>query len=171
MREKSPFVRNAAVDLARDAANGARSYDLYGGGSSAGRNLASGLASGIRNGASSVVNAAANLASRALSAAKSALGIHSPSAVFRDEVGKMAALGMEEGFNQEIKVSAGRMVDVIGKNMELPDLSVFNNSPIIYNNTQVFLGDKEITDVLTTGVIRNITYSQKNSMAAKGRRK
>ena len=171
MREKSPSVRNAAVDLARDAANGARSYDLYGGGSSAGRNLASGLASGIRKGVSSVVNAAANLASRALSAAKSALGIHSPSAVFRDEVGKMAALGMEEGFNQEIKVSAGRMVDVIEKNMELPDLSAFNNSPVIYNNTQVFLGDKEITDVLTTGVIRNITYSQRNSMAAKGRRK
>ena len=65
--------------------------------SSLGSNIISGITNGIKNGASAIKNAAKSAASAALSAAKSLLGIHSPSRVFRDEVGKNISLGMAEG--------------------------------------------------------------------------
>ena len=71
-----------------------------GGFHSAGINLSQGLASGIYAGSSAAISAAANVASRALAAAKARLAIHSPSRVFRDEVGKQMSLGMAEGIKK-----------------------------------------------------------------------
>ncbi|WP_055078776.1 phage tail tape measure protein [Lagierella massiliensis] len=51
---------------------------------SAGRNLSYGLASGISYGRSAVIRAAISVATSAIRAARSALGIHSPSTVFRE---------------------------------------------------------------------------------------
>ena len=65
---------------------------------SIGTAITSGIASGIRSGQSAVIQAAVQAARSALSAAKAALAIHSPSAIFRDEVGLMAMKGMGEGF-------------------------------------------------------------------------
>ena len=65
--------------------------------SSVGYAIASGIASGIRSGSSLITAAAQAAARNALSAAKQALGIHSPSRVFREQVGKMIPLGMAEG--------------------------------------------------------------------------
>ena len=65
---------------------------------SIGTAISSGIASGISAGQSGVISAAVRVAQAAISAAKSALAIHSPSAVFRDEVGLMAMKGMGEGF-------------------------------------------------------------------------
>ena len=70
--------------------------------SSIGRNIVNGIASGIRNFAGSIVRAAKSAAKKALNAAKSFLGIHSPSRVFRDQVGKYMALGMGEGFEDNV---------------------------------------------------------------------
>lgn len=70
--------------------------------SSIGKNIVNGIASGIRNFAGSIVRAAKSAAKKALNAAKSFLGIHSPSRVFRDEVGKYMALGMGEGFEDNV---------------------------------------------------------------------
>lgn len=69
---------------------------------SIGRNIVNGIASGIRNFAGSIVSAAKSAAKKALNAAKSFLGIHSPSRVFRDQVGKYMALGMGEGFEDNV---------------------------------------------------------------------
>lgn len=168
MKDKSGDVKNAATSLAADASNSAQSYNLYGGGSSAGANLAYGMASGISRGASSAINAAANLASRALSAAKRALGIHSPSRVFRDEVGKMAALGLEEGFNQQVDLSVDSMVENIAKNMKLPDVSRYQQETVL-----VVEGDPIMIDGREIGrtAERYITITQSGRIAAKGRRK
>lgn len=70
--------------------------------SSIGRNIVNGIASGIRNFAGSIVRSAKSAAKKALNAAKSFLGIHSPSRVFRDQVGKYMALGMGEGFEDNV---------------------------------------------------------------------
>ena len=51
---------------------------------SAGMDLMRGLVQGIMNGMSWVVNAARNVAKSAVNAAKSVLGIHSPSRVFKN---------------------------------------------------------------------------------------
>ena len=68
---------------------------------SLGSNILSGIANGIVNGAGAIVSAAQDAASRALNAAKNFLGIHSPSRVFRDEVGKMIPQGMAVGVETE----------------------------------------------------------------------
>lgn len=68
---------------------------------SLGANIVSGISNGILNGAGAIVSAAQDAASRALNAAKNFLGIHSPSRVFRDEVGKMIPQGMAVGVETE----------------------------------------------------------------------
>ena len=73
---------------------------------SVGMNIISGIASGISSAVGSLISAATSAASSALDAIKSKLGIHSPSRVFRDQVGKMMALGMGIGFEKNIPVGS-----------------------------------------------------------------
>lgn len=64
---------------------------------SAGRNFVMGFVKGIRGAIGSAVDAAAHMAKSALNAAKSALGIHSPSRVMRDQVGYYVVAGFANG--------------------------------------------------------------------------
>ena len=73
---------------------------------SVGMNIISGIASGISSAVGSLISVATSAASSALDAIKSKLGIHSPSRVFRDQVGKMMALGMGIGFEKNIPVGS-----------------------------------------------------------------
>ena len=73
---------------------------------SVGMNIVRGIASGLTSAAKSLAEAAANAADNALNWVKSKLGIHSPSRVFRDQVGKMMALGMGIGFEKNIPVGS-----------------------------------------------------------------
>lgn len=73
---------------------------------SVGMNIIKGIASGLANAGGVIVKAAKSAAKSALDAAKSALGIHSPSRVFRDQVGKMMALGMGIGFEKNIPIKS-----------------------------------------------------------------
>lgn len=63
---------------------------------SVGSNIISGLVNGIRNGISRVTSAARNVAQSAVNAAKNALGIRSPSRIFRD-IGKFVGSGFVKG--------------------------------------------------------------------------
>lgn len=65
-----------------------------------GKNIVNGIISGVSSAASSLFAALRNLATNALNAAKAALGIHSPSRLFRDEVGKMIPKGMAIGIDK-----------------------------------------------------------------------
>ena len=71
-----------------------------------GINIIKGIASGIGGAVGHLVSAATSAASSALDAIKSKLGIHSPSRVFRDQVGKMMALGMGIGFERNIPIKS-----------------------------------------------------------------
>lgn len=84
---------------------------------SIGRNIVNGIASGIRNFAGSIVRAAKSVAKKALNAAKSFLGIHSPSRVFRDQVGKYMALGMGVGFEENVPTDdmTGSIAGAVGQ--------------------------------------------------------
>lgn len=73
---------------------------------SVGMNIIKGIANGLKGAAGAIVEAAKGAAESALNAAKNALGIHSPSRVFRDQVGKMMALGMGIGFERNIPVKS-----------------------------------------------------------------
>ena len=69
-----------------------------------GKAVITGIANGITGAAGAIVTAAKNAAKKALDAAKNFLGIHSPSTVFRDQVGKNMALGMGLGFEKNVPV-------------------------------------------------------------------
>lgn len=70
-----------------------------------GKAVITGIANGITGAAGAIVTAAKNAAKKALDAAKNFLGIHSPSTVFRDQVGKNMALGMGIGFEKNVPIS------------------------------------------------------------------
>lgn len=76
---------------------------------SIGSNIIHGIISGITSAAGSLFSTMQNIASRALNAAKGALGIHSPSRIFRDEIGKMIPKGVTVG----IEANAGQTIKAI----------------------------------------------------------
>nr|UVM86182.1 MAG: hypothetical protein [Bacteriophage sp.] len=73
---------------------------------SAGRNILQGLTNGITGAISAVLNTIKGVASKVVEAVKNVLGIHSPSRVFRDEVGKMipAGLGIGVKKNEQLAI-------------------------------------------------------------------
>ena len=82
---------------------------------SVGVNIIKGIASGVASAAGQLVDAAVSAATDALNWVKNKLGIHSPSRVFRDQVGKNMALGIGVGFEDNIpykdmEKQASRMV-------------------------------------------------------------
>lgn len=98
--------------------------------SSVGKNIVSGIVSGLRSGVSSIVSAAKTVAKKALSSAKSALGIKSPSRRFRDEVGKMMALGMGEGFEKNLPTDDMQAsIDASVKKMQKASYTVTTKAP------------------------------------------
>lgn len=103
----------------------------------AGKNIIMGLVNGIKNAIGSAVNAAKNAASNVVDAAKSALGIHSPSRVFRDEVGKMIPAGLGKGVEANMSLAVNpvqRMVADIMPNSLLNGLaSLPVSSPVLAN--------------------------------------
>lgn len=72
---------------------------------SAGNNIIQGLINGIKGAIGNAVAAVKGAASNIVNAAKSALGIHSPSRVFRDEVGKMIPAGLGVGVEMNEKLA------------------------------------------------------------------
>ena len=67
-----------------------------------GANIINGIIGGIGSAIGGLVSAAANAAKSALNAAKRTLGIHSPSRLFRDEIGKMIPAGMALGITSNL---------------------------------------------------------------------
>lgn len=116
----------------KDAFSGAGSWLL-----SAGGNIIRGLVNGIKNAIGEAVNAAKSAASSVVNAAKSALGIHSPSRVFRDEVGKMIPAGLGKGVEANMNLAVNpiqRMVaDIMPNSLLNGTASLPVSSPVLAN--------------------------------------
>lgn len=95
------------LTIAKNAIQSIISAFTGGGWKNVGSNIVSGIASGLTAGVASLASKAASAAKGALDAAKKALGIQSPSRVFRDEVGKQIPAGAAAGIEQ----NADLMVD------------------------------------------------------------
>lgn len=93
-----------------------------------GMNIITGIASGVTSAAGKLVDAAVNAAKDALNWIKDKLGIHSPSRVFRDQVGVMIGRGMAEGIDQSQQV-VNRSLDRIAAGLTLDGHSF--GSPLI----------------------------------------
>ena len=114
-------VASAIGNIASTIVNGLMS--LPGQLVSIGGKIIQGLVNGILSGVSSVVSAIGNVVSSAVSAAKNFLGIHSPSRVFRDQIGWMItqgmALGIKKGERQVLTVADQLNNKLIEKEEEL----------------------------------------------------
>ena len=93
-----------------------------------GMNIITGIASGVTSAAGQLVDAAVGAAKDALNWVKDKLGIHSPSRVFRDQVGVMIGRGMAEGIDQSQRI-VNRSLDRIAAGLTLDGHSF--GSPLI----------------------------------------
>lgn len=122
-------VKSVTSSGIHGAANVVRS--VAGSMASAGSNFVMGFVRGITGAIGSAVQAAANMAKRALRAAKSALGIHSPSRVMRDEVGYYVTEGMAVGILGNIRSvsqAMDKVADASTISVPKPDTSQFMNT-------------------------------------------
>lgn len=78
-----------------------------------GLNLILGVSRGINNGRSNIIESASNAIRAAINAAKRMAGIHSPSRVMENEVGKMLSLGMGVGVAKNARSAIGAMKDLV----------------------------------------------------------
>ena len=94
-----------------------------------GKYLIEGLWDGIKGMASWVTDKIKGFATNILDNMKEALGIHSPSTLFRDEVGKNIALGVGEGFSGTMKDVSQEMANSIPTKFDINSaLNTTNNS-------------------------------------------
>lgn len=87
---------------------------------SIGSDIVHGIWNGISGAAGWLADQVKNFASGILDGMKNALGIHSPSRLFRDQVGKYIAQGIGEGFESEMGNVTRQMQDA------MPDASAFS---------------------------------------------
>lgn len=90
---------------------------------SIGSDIVHGIWNGISGAAGWLADKVASFASGILDGMKNALGIHSPSRLFRDQVGKYIAQGIGEGFTDEMGSVVSQMQEA------MPDASAFVSDP------------------------------------------
>lgn len=105
---------------------------------SIGQAIIEGIRGAIQAGVSAIANAAANAVRRALEAAKEAAGIHSPSKVFADEVGKPIVEGIIGG----VESMAPKLNGMIGGVVQ-PSSDVSSN-PFDYDRLASLMGGHQI---------------------------
>lgn len=124
-------VRNVKGQIV-GAFNGAGSWLV-----SAGRNILQGLTNGIKGAIGAVLNTISGVAQKVVDTVKHILGIHSPSRVFRDEVGKMIPAGLGKGVEANMNLAVNpvqRMVaGIMPESLLNGPASLPVSSPVLAN--------------------------------------
>lgn len=184
--------RNAASQLVSAVINGVASLPSQM--ANVGYNIVTGVWNGICNAAGWFRRQVQSFFSGIVDGVKNALGIHSPSRVFQDEVGKYMAQGAGVGFTNEL----GNVEEDIDKNLGTltkkvakitPVTEVKQSAKVVALNNRVdtteFTDDsektviveitniteldgKEIARKTTKRVVKNVTKDQKSKQKAKG---
>ena len=117
------------LNAGRDLLNKVKEGIVAGIGSlaSIGTNIVQGLWNGINNAKDWVLGKIKGFGKSILNGIKSIFGIHSPSTVFRDQVGKNLALGIGEGFEDEMANVTSEMQNAIPTSFDT-DLNVGTGS-------------------------------------------
>ena len=117
-----------------------------------GKNLVQGLWNGINNAKDWVLGKIKGFGKSILNGIKSFFGIHSPSTVFKDEIGSNLALGIGEGFEDEMKNVSDMMDEAIpkdfdvGVNTNYDGVNIDNNT---YSKDMLVEAFKEALDGMT----------------------
>lgn len=104
-----------------------------------GRDLIHGIGEGIKEAAASLADGVVRAAKNALRAAKNALGIHSPSTLFKEEIGLQIGAGMAEGIADSSKIVNKAMQ---GLNEQLVANADINVNRVIRTNNMA-IGTKQ----------------------------
>lgn len=125
---------------------------------SAGRNFVMGFVKGIRGAIGSAVSAAAHMAKSALKAAKSALGIHSPSRVMRDQVGYYTVAGFAEGLtgNSDMVTKAAQTLAECATVKPMADWSALATDGFSTAFAQAYSADVNMHSTITVEVPVNL---------------
>lgn len=140
-------ARSAMVSKMTSAMNTIKGQGWY----SVGTGICSGIQSGLNAGWSWLSSTVSNLARRLLSSAKSALGIHSPSRVFRDAVGLNIGYGIGEGIERSegsVLGSVTSVADAIAEEFNAGDYEAANIIP----TTEVNGAIATFSDTITEGL-------------------
>lgn len=128
----------------RSAVSGAGSWLV-----DAGRNIIQGLINGITGMVGSLYSSITNALSGLVDKAKNALGIHSPSRVFRDEVGVMVGRGMALGIDDSAHV-VSRSMDSLVSTMSLDSADWSKTGRLnVTNGTGTDTGDGDLRELIT----------------------
>lgn len=114
------------------AFNGAGSWLV-----SAGRNILQGLTNGIKGAIGAVLDTISGVAQKVVDTVKHILGIHSPSRVFRDEVGKMIPAGLGVGVEMNEKLAVRPVQDMVSNLLPHSLMSPVSNavsSPVVLSD-------------------------------------
>lgn len=110
---------------------------------SIGGQIVNGIANGIRGAAGAVVSALGGVVNQAVEHAKSMLGIHSPSRVMRDLIGKNIARGVAVGIEDEtatavsaVRAMSAQVVEAGNASMEIPPIEVQKAVAVMDSTTQ-----------------------------------
>ena len=184
--------RNAASQLVSAVINGVASLPSQM--ASVGYNIVTGVWNGICNAAGWFRRRVQSFFSGIVDGVKNALGIHSPSRVFQDEIGKYMAQGAGVGFTNElgnVEEDINKSLGTLTKNVAkiTPITEVKQSAKVVALNNRVDttqftdnsektviveitniteLDGKEIARKTTKRVVKNVTKEQKNKQKAKG---
>lgn len=110
---------------------------------SIGGQIVSGIANGIRGAAGAVVSALGGVVNQAVEHAKSMLGIHSPSRVMRDLIGKNISRGVAVGIEDEtatavsaVRAMIAQVVEAGNASMEIPPIEIQKAVAVMDSTTQ-----------------------------------
>ena len=116
LRSMGGSIGTAAKELLNKLLHPFKSTTTF---SEIGRNMINGIISGLKSMAGGLISAGKNAVSGLVGGVKSFLGIKSPSRVFRDQVGKYMALGLSEGFTNEMSSVAKRIQQSIPTDFDM----------------------------------------------------
>lgn len=124
-----------------------------------GRNIVEGLWNGIKNAGNWIKDKVKGFAKGILDGMKSALGIHSPSTLFRDVIGKNIALGVGKGFTDNISKVYSQMQNAVDTETSKlsSNLTASNSVDIIRNsNISATLDEINTDKEITVNAITNL---------------
>ena len=138
-----PQLISKIPEIITSLVNGFKNY--FSNMSEIGKNLVSGIWEGIKNAKDWLIGKVKEWCGNILDGIKSFFGIHSPSKVFKDEIGTNLALGLGEGFSNTMKDVTQDMSASIPKKFDI-DTTVSG----IHNTNQLNL--ENITNAFITAV-------------------
>ncbi|MCS6110708.1 phage tail tape measure protein [Clostridium botulinum] len=146
-----------------------------------GKNIVLGIKNGIKNAWDSMTGWIGGLCDSFTKGVKDKFEIHSPSHIFRDEIGKMLAMGIGVGFETEMPNVNANVSRTLQGTVDVANTEALKNIDKSYNtnkeekqaiyvivNADLNMDSKELANVLTTKVTKNITKNKKNKDMSRG---